>query len=1142
MTLADQSVRDRIVGGLDVTMVVEAAAGTGKTTELVRRIVAVVASGRTTFDKIVAVTFTEKAAGELKLRVREQIEERRRNSTDNAERVRLDGALEKLEEARISTIHSFCRDLLQERPVEAGVDPLFEVAPQDEADVILRVAFERWFEEALRAPGPGLRRMLARADNNREETPTGWLFNAAIELSQWRDFPAQWTRPAFEREAELESSFAEMRAIGDLADLGSPEDWLYESLAKIRLVAREAARLENIRGCDLDAREAALMKLLRGSQNYWNWKGFGANFGDHPRADVMRRREEFHRRLETLRERIGADLAPQLRHELQPVIDHFQELKRRAGKLDFMDLLLLTRDMLRDHASVRMELQERFTHIFIDEFQDTDPLQAEIMLLLAADDPNEKDFQRARPAAGKLFIVGDPKQSIYRFRRADVALYQRVKAQLVRHGARLERLTVSFRARPELQSLVNSAIAPWMKESETQAAYVALDRARADSPQPPIIALPVPKPYGRYGKITNYAIDASVPKAVGAFVHWLVRESGWKITESNKPAALVAIEPRHICILFRRMTNFRTDVAREYARELEARHVPHVLVKGSSFQEREEIETMRNALNAIERPDDELSVYATLRGPLFAFSDGELLAFKETVGTLHPFRQIDNAHPESISRIADALGLLREMHRGRNRRPIADTIARLLGATRAHAGFAIWPTGEQALANISRIMDQARRFESRGGTSFRGFTEQLERDADAGILAEAPLVEEGTEGVRLMTVHGAKGLEFPIVILADITCNEIRDTAQRYIAAERGVCALRIAGCAPQELLDHSEDELRREREEATRLLYVAITRARDLLVVPVIGDERCDKWLGKLGDVLYPDFKVRRTAIRPVPECPRFGDDSVLERPSNAAPKEKSVIPGLHRPLVGTHRIVWWDPAVLNLDVEEAMGLRQRRLLEADESGRVSQQGVHAYEDWFAGRQSMLGRGRTPLRRLVIATDLALCAARGDIVISEAPAVSIEEVTRDPSRPSGPRFGTLVHAILLSVGADALPESITRFAAMHARILGATPAEATAAAVAVTKALACPLMRRAAGAVEVRRESPVMVRLDDGSMVEGIADLAFKEGDSWTVVDFKTDADIARRLDEYRAQLGLYVRAVHASTGCSAVGVLLWL
>src|SRR5208282_6667667 len=123
-------------------------------------------------------------------------------------------------------------------------------------------------------------------------------------------------------------------------------------------------------------------------------------------------------------------------------------------------------------------------------------------------------------------------------------------------------------------------------------------------------------------------------------------------------------EPRHVCILFRRMTNFRTDVARAYARELEARHVPHVLVKGSSFQEREEIEIMRNALNAIERPDDQLSVYATLHGPLFAFSDAELLTFKETVGTLHPFRRLDGPRPESI---AEALGVLRELHRGRNR-------------------------------------------------------------------------------------------------------------------------------------------------------------------------------------------------------------------------------------------------------------------------------------------------------------------------------------------------------------------------------------------------------------------------------------------------------------------------------------------
>ncbi|MFI5352268.1 MAG: UvrD-helicase domain-containing protein [Candidatus Binatales bacterium] len=1166
MTLADQAARDRIVSDLDVTMVVEAAAGTGKTTALVGRIVEVVALGYTTLDKIVAVTFTEKAAGELKFRVREEVEQRRQISTGPAERARLDGALEKLEEARIGTIHSFCRDLLQERPVEAGIDPLFAIAPQDEADALLHSAFDRWFEEALRAPGPGLSRMLARADNDREETPTRALFGAALELSQWRDFPAQWSRPAFDRDREIGARFAEMSAIGDLADLGHPDDWLYESLAKIRLVAREAVRLEKIRGPNLDAREAALMKLLRGSQNYWNWKGFGEDFGDIPRAEVMRRREEFHRGLEALRERIGADLAPQLRRELQPVVDRFQELKRRAGKLDFMDLLLLTRDMVKDRAEVRRELQERFTHIFIDEFQDTDPLQAEILLLLAADDPDEKDFRRARPVAGKLFIVGDPKQSIYRFRRADVALYQRVKTQLVGRGARLEHLSVSFRARPELQSMVNSAIAPRMEESETQSGYEPLKPAREDSPQPPIVALPVPKPYGDYGRITNYAIDASLPSVIAAFVHWLVRESGWKVTEGGKPAEeLRAIEPRHVCILFRRMMNFRTDVARAYARGLEARHVPHVLVKGSSFQEREEIETMRNALNAIERPDDQLSVYATLHGPLFAFSDAELLTFKESVKTLHPFAPVDKV-PESLAQVRAALDVLRELHRGRNRRPISDTIARLLAATRAHAGFAMWPTGEQALANISRVMDQARRFETRSGaTSFRSFTEQLERDADAGVLAEAPLVEEGTEGVRLMTVHGAKGLEFPVVILADITCNEIRDTPQRYIDPDRGLCALRIAGCAPQELSDHSDDELRREREEATRLLYVATTRARDLLVVPVVGDERYDKWLGKLGDVLYPDPNQRRTALGSVPGCPEFGDDSVIERPPKAPPKAKSVIPGLHKPLLGTHRVVWWDPACLNLDVEETMGLRQRRLLEADESGKVSQQGVRAYEDWFAARAAMLASGSRPTITVATATELARQsvaakrAAPDGIEPEEIESKKIEpekiepkeikvlQLPRVAGRPHGPRFGTLVHATLLRVPFDADRGAIAAAAALQARMLGASAHEIDAATGAVETALRSPLMIQAASAApDCRREAPLLVKLDDGVTMEGIADLAFVERANgqrrWVVVDFKTDADLAPRLSEYRVQLSLYIRAITQSTGEPARGVLLWL
>ncbi len=170
-------------------------------------------------------------------------------------------------------------------------------------------------------------------------------------------------------------------------------------------------------------------------------------------------------------------------------------------------------------------------------------------------------------------------------------------------------------------------------------------------------------------------------------------------------------------------------------------------------------------LTAIEWPDDELSVFATLKGSLFAIPDNLLLRFHHEVGRLHPFRSPPENSGDDFHPIAEALGLLADLHRGRNRRPIADTVNALLEATRAHAGFALRPAGHQVLANVHRIADLARSFELSGGVSFRGFVEELETQSEKAESAEAPVIEEGAEGVRLMTVHGAKGLEFPVVIL-----------------------------------------------------------------------------------------------------------------------------------------------------------------------------------------------------------------------------------------------------------------------------------------------------------------------------------------------------------------------------------------
>ncbi|HKN13690.1 MAG TPA: UvrD-helicase domain-containing protein [Candidatus Binatus sp.] len=1147
--ISDQAVRDRIRDDLDLTLVIEAAAGTGKTTALVNRIVSVIGSGRGELARIVAVTFTEKAAGELKLRLRAEIERARQGTEPLSEaHARFDLALKQLEEARIGTIHSFCADLLRERPVEAKVDPMFEVAPEDVAGEMFDAAFDRWFERILSNPGEGMRRLLRRRDLSNRTGPRAIARQAALELMNWRDLDSPWMHSPLQRDAEIDAIIAEVEALGKLAELGKDDDWLAKGLDAIARPVAEATRLEAVRGRDYDALESVLIGLCKGRR--WDWKGYGGGFGAVTREDAFRRRAELRARLEKFRDDAGANLAPLLRDELWPIVGIFEDIKRRAGRLDFLDLLLVARNLVRDNPAVRAGLQSRFTHIFIDEFQDTDPLQAEILLLLASADPAETNWLKVKPIAGKLFIVGDPKQSIYRFRRADVSLYQGVKQLLLMHGAQLEYLTVSFRSTPAIQTMVNAAFAPLMsQESGTQPAYAPLMPYRVEpGAQPSIVVLPVPEPYGEYGRVVNWKIDESLPEAIAAYARWLVYESGWTVTERDAPEMRVPIRPRHICILFRRMNSFGRDVTRPYLRALEARLLPHVLVKGGSFNEREEVIAIRNLLGAIERPDDELIVFAALRGPVFALSDAALLEFRMTLGSLHPFRKLPDDLPDSLKEVKGALEVIKNLHRGRNRRPIAETLAMLLAETRAHAGFAIWPTGEQALANIMRIMDQARRYEARGGTtSFRAFVDELEARAERDEASETPIVEEGTEGIRIMTVHRAKGLEFPIVILADITCNETRADASRYIEPASKLAAMELARCAPRELQENQAREHQRDEEEAIRLLYVAATRARDLIVVPAVGDDpqESDGWLARLNPVVYPAQAERRAPISTHPlGCPEFGDDSVLTRPPKAPGKVKSVAPGSHRGQRGDHQIVWWDPRLLILNVEEKMGLRQDKLLQADENKLVSDRGEKMHAEWSANRAAMLVAGTTPRISVVTATELALAAPADGPASGEA--IAIEETRRDGGRPHGKRFGTLVHLMMLRAPFDADARALGRIAASAAKMIGAPEEEVVAAVKAVDAALKSPLMLRAGAAPTVMRECPLMIRLEDGTAVEGIADLAFAAntaaGAAWTVVDFKTDVEVAARLGEYRAQIRFYVRAVRESTGRPASGAILWI
>ncbi len=1085
-----------------MSTVIEASAGTGKTTALVNRIVEAIAGG-TPVEAIVAVTFTHAAAGNMKLRVRQELERQGAATSDAAIRARLGNAAQSLDRAFIGTIHAFCAQLLRRRPVEAGVDPVFQELAQPDAMRVFGGVFRSWIEKRLASPSPALTRALARLSWREERdgtSPLDGLRLAAWSLSEWRDFDVPWEKRAFDRDTRI------------CALIGKAE-----SVAELR--ARSGRRFRDglqpladfaVRGRKLhpDLAESELLRLPR-EMRWVKPQG--------QRDPVFAAWEELQAAIEEFGVGADADLAARLRDELWEVVGLYQAQKRRAGQLDFMDLLLHARDLLH-HDAARAELQRAYQRIFVDEFQDTDPLQAEILLLLAAADATERNWCNSAPESGKLFVVGDPKQSIYRFRRADAQLFHRISADLHAAGARREKLTSSTRSRKSIQAFVNAAF------EGSIPAYLPLEGG-IDGPgdQPAVVALPMPKPYGTRN-LSNVKIEACSPSCVAAFIHWLCHESGWKVRDRSS-GEWVAVRPEHICILFRRFSNYGTDLTQEYVRALEARGIEHLLVGSKSFHRREEVGTIRTALRAIEWPDDELSVFAVLRGSLCAVPDDTLLRFKNAHGGFHPMRALPDDVDSDFDPVRDMFTLLRELHRKRNYRPIAETIRELLETTRAHAAFAFRTGGERVLANVYRLIDLARSFEAGGAaTSFRAFVEYLEGEYEVGDTSEAPVLEQEGGGVQLMTVHKAKGLEFPVVILADLTAKLTGPQgADRYTDPARRLCAQRLVGCAPWELCDAQEAEAAADQEEAVRIAYVAATRARDLLVVAAIGEAEYEAgWLSPLHGALYPPKEKWRVSA-PAPGCPKFGSRTVLNRPPDL-PDEVSIRPGLHYPRLGTQPVVWFDPAILDCDVNKPPGVENEKVLAGTTEQAVD--GLRRYEDWSRRRATRIESASLPRFRVAAAEQM-----RG---APEAEFIVVETITlpADPGRPTGPRFGRTVHDILQRADSAA---DLTALARIWGRRHALSEAECEAAAAAASSALERIRQLVPTGARQFR-ELPLAVRLENGTLVDGRVDFAWSDGSQWTVLDYKTDRKEQRRV----AQLQLYALALQQATGLPARGIVL--
>jgi ATP-dependent exoDNAse (exonuclease V) beta subunit len=661
-----------------------------------------------------------------------------------------------------------------------------------------------------------------------------------------------------------------------------------------------------------------------------------------------------------------------------------------------------------------------------------------------------------------------------------------------------------------------------------------------------VVALPVPEPYGFRGKVTKKAVNGSLPDAVGAYLDWLLTHSGYRVKEGEREVPLSA---RHVCLLFKRFRAYDGDVTRDYVRALEARRIPHVLAGGRAFYAREEVIALTALLKAIEWPDDPLAVYATLRGPFVAFSDDALLRYRNRHGSLSPFaaaREQDTEAPpeeEGERQIAEVLSLLVNLHRARNHLPIAATLGKFLAALRVHAGVAMWPTGEQSLGNLYKLASLSRSYESRrGASSFRGFIAWLEQNAEEAGSADATVVEESSDGVRIMTVHAAKGLEFPVVVLCDPTAPKRVEYASRYVDPERKLWAQSLCDADPIELVEQREAVRDHDEAEVVRLLYVAATRARELLVVPVTGGGAIEGWVDVLGPALFPARLSWQTPIAN-PMHSAFGKSSVVKLPLGYEQElsEQLIAPGEHAPELGDHRVVFWDPNLLDLARSTRGGLIQEELLRIDEQGHNDARGSERYRLFHAQRAAEIERASAPSARMRVVTEHAQEES------DDLPALTMLATEIDRSlRPRGTRFGSLVHGLLQHASLRADTTELTALARYLARALLATPSEVQEAVRSVEVALGHPLIERARQAEargELYRETPISARDREGVLLDGVVDLAFREhgpeGPRMILVDYKTDVEIGDP-SHYQRQLAGYAAAISTALAQPVECVLL--
>jgi ATP-dependent helicase/nuclease subunit A len=1061
--LKDEQARLRIATDLDSNLGIEAAAGTGKTTVLVDRVVNLLASGRVTAEELVVITFTEKAAAELSARVREALE-RRAASAEPEERDLLIRAARQLYRARIETIHGFAASLLRERPVEAEIDPLFEVLDDLTSRLHFDRAYERFQDALLSDPRPELELALRRGFSITE------LREACETLSEHRHLLPLSPHPC--EPLSIEQAVAEFGAIaGELrAMLVEYEPGEDKAVPFVEGVIEWVAELEGLGTREQERfllhRPAAKTNLNAGTASNWG--------GDKDRMKDLQRvyRELCKSTPAQLRTEALVGLLP----HVERFVSEYEMQRKTEGVADYDDLLFWSRDLLRDSPAARRYFRGCLATLLIDEFQDTDPVQAELALLLSADGEADGDWLALRPEAGRLTVVGDPKQSIYRFRRADIRLYERFMKGPLATGQ--ERIATSFRANPTLLEAINPAFNEILKPvEEVQPANVPLDPAPDAAPAiraPVVIA---------EGAVSGKADEIRREEArVLAGLLWRAHDEGWRIRdrrEGNRPR-----ECRwgDMAVLVPARTGLE-----HYERALAAAGIPYRHEGSRDFFERPEVRDLIWVLAAIDDPTDRLALVGALKSSAFAVSDEQLVIHRAGAGSLSYRHRPGTGSPI----VEEALTELEDLHRLRRELSLAELVRRLVDRTRLVEFALTTPGGEQAAANLLAIVEDARLFAAAGGGGLRPFIRYL-RGAmeEEAIEIEATVAEETDDVVRIMTMHGAKGLEYPIVALASIGGDErnqatpVPDERERRLHFRVGAESGGRHHFKTPGYDEVWEDEKELVRAERRRLLYVACTRARDHLLVPcVMGCENAKNLLADLVSNLPADERLVEVV-----------DAAQLDPPKVEATDAKDA-----------------SEAEITRNVAERTAWAQARS-ELRREGARERKIEHA-----TSRE----RARGPLAAEVSTFDAGLMLDEGPpIPVGDAVHMVMERITL----PDAGDLEEVAEDVCLEGDIAACLEEVLQMC---------------------RSCLQSQSVQAALGASRRWREVPFLVSRagegedpEAGPLASGRVDLIYEDGGELVVVDYKTDHGVSAETAEahtykhHGGQAEVYAEALSSATG----------